>query len=111
MTRQSEFKKKYDPDMGKYTRKHIYGKGILDSVKSFFGKKPSNKKVTFAVTPPPKPSPADVTKTTGDEIVKLLSGENPKTSRKKNTRQEINNNVLKILSGSGRKNNIMYEIK
>ena len=39
MMRQSEFKKKYDPDTGKFSRKHIYGEGIMDTVKSFFGKK------------------------------------------------------------------------
>ena len=105
--RQSEFKKKYDPDMGKYTRKHIYGEGIMDSVKSFFGKKP-NKKVNFAVPPPPKPTPAVANKKAGDKIVKLLSGENPTSSRKTNKRQapkmsqqEINNRVLQIISGSG----------
>ena len=104
--RQSEFKKKYDPDTGKYTRKHIYGEGIMDSVKSFLGKKPT-KKVKFAV-PPPKPTPT-ATKKAGDKIVKILSGENPTSSRKTNkrqspmTQQEINNRVLQIMSGSGRK--------
>ena len=102
--RQSEFKKKYDPDTGKYLRKHIYGEGIMDSVKSFLGKKPS-KKVTFAI-PPPKPTPVSTTKKAGDKIVKMLSGENPTSSRKTNkrqapkmTQQEINNRVLQIMSG------------
>ena len=95
--RQSEFKKKYDPDTGKYTRKHIYGEGIMDSVKSFFGKKQTRKKVTFS-TPPPKPTPT-ATKKAGDKIVKMLSGKNPSPT----TQQEINNKVLQILSGSGRK--------
>ena len=102
MMRQSEFKKKYDPDMGKYTRKHIYGEGIMDSVKSFLGKKPT-KKVNFVV-PPPKPTPTSATKNAGDKIVKILSNENPTPSRKTNpkmTQQEINNRVLQILSGSG----------
>ena len=36
MMRQSEFKRKYDPEMGKYTKQHIYGEGIMHSVKSFF---------------------------------------------------------------------------
>ena len=102
MMRQSEFKKKYDPDTGKFSRKHIYGEGIMDSVKSFLGRKPTKKKVTFA--PPPKPSPT-ATKKAGDKIVKMLSGKNP-PSRKTNrqmTQQEINNNVLKIMSGSGKK--------
>ena len=117
MIRQSEFKKRYDPNTGKFSRKHIFGSGdasrtgsgdasrtgsgVMDTVKSFFGKKP-NKKVSFAV-PPPKPTPFNTNKNAGDKIVKLLSGENP--SRKKNTRQgpkmtqqEINNRVLKIIS-------------
>ena len=94
--RQSEFKKKYDPDTGKYTRKHIYGEGIMDTVKSFLGKKPTKKKVTFA-PPPPKPTPT-ATKKAGDKIVKMLSGKNQTPSRKM-TQQEINNRVLHILSG------------
>ena len=103
MMRQSEFKKKYDPDTGKFSRNHIYGEGIMDSVKSFLGKKPTKKKVTFA--PPPKPT-LTATKKAGDKIVKMLSGKNPpslKTNNRKMTQQEINNNVLKIMSGSGRK--------
>ena len=104
MMRQSEFKKKYDPDMGKFSRKHIYGEGIMDSVKSFLGKKPTKKKVKFTVPPPPKPNPASATKNAGDKIVKLLSGEKkPTSSRKTNnqqmTQQEINNRVLHIMSG------------
>ena len=102
--RQSEFKKKYDPNTGKFSRKHIYGEGIMDSVKSFLGKKPTNKKVTF--TPPPKPTPASSNKKAGDKIVKMLSGKNPpsrKTNNRKMTQQEINNRVLQIMSGSGRK--------
>ena len=122
--RQSEFKKRYDPDMGKFLRKHIYGgggtlrnysrtgSGVMDTVKSFFGKKPT-KKVNFA-TPPareafgpmvPRAFPPNTNKNVGDKIVKLLSGKNP-SSRKTNnqktpkmTQQEINNRVLQIMSG------------
>ena len=104
MMRQSEFKKKYDPDTGKFSRKHIYGEGIMDSVKSFLGKKPTKKKVTFA--PPPKPSPVSTTKKAGDKIVKMLSTENTpshKTNKRKMTQQEINNRVLQIMYGSGNK--------
>ena len=129
MIRQSEFKKRYDHDMGKFSRKHIFGSGVMDTVKSFLGKKPT-KKVSFATppvrdnpreslrdltreslreaVPPTKPTTNNTNKNAGDKIVKLLSGENP--SRKKNTRQspkmtqqEINNRVLQIMSGSGRK--------
>ena len=102
--RQSEFKKKYDPDTGKYTRKHIYGEGIMDSVKSFLSKKPTRKKVTFA--PPPKPTPPSANKKAGDKIVKMLSGENTpsrKTNKRQMTQKEINNRVLQIMSGSGKK--------
>ena len=102
--RQSEFKKKYDPDTGKFSRKHIYGEGIMDTVKSFLGKKPTRKKVTF--TPPPKPALPSTTKKAGDKIVKLLSGENPpsrKTNNRQMTQQEINNKMLQIMSGSGKK--------
>ena len=89
--------------MEKYIKKHIYGEGIMDTLKSFLGKKPTKKKLKFAVPPPPKPTLAVATKKAGDEIVKLLSIENPTSSRKKNMRQEINNRVLQILSGSGGK--------
>ena len=83
MTRQSEFKRKYDPEMGKYRKQHIWGEGIMDSVQSFF------KKPTPKPKPPPKPpkkvpfepsSFAD--KNGGDKIVKILSRENPPTTKK-----------------------------
>ena len=100
--RQSEFKKKYDPDTGKYLRKHIYGEGIMDTVKSFLSKKPT-KKVKFAVPPPTKPAPTSVKQNGGFKIVKMLSGENPPSSRKM-TQQKINNGVLQIMTGAGKKN-------
>ena len=31
--KQSEFKRRYDIDMGRYVKKHIYGKGITDVFK------------------------------------------------------------------------------
>ena len=40
--RQSEYKKRFDPELGIFTRQHIYGEGITDVFKSFskkmFGK-------------------------------------------------------------------------
>ena len=95
MMRQSEFKRKYNPEIGKYTKQHIWGEGIMDSVKSFF------KKPTPKPKPPPKPpkkvafdpsSFAD--KKAGDKIVKILSRESvpttKKTSRRKMTEKEYN---------------------
>ena len=93
MMRQSEFKRKYDPDTGKYVKKHIYGEGIMDSVKSFFKKPPPKK------PPPPKPTRKKVTfdsnpkeKKAGDKIVKILSRENPPTTKtkRKMTEKEYN---------------------
>ena len=94
MTRQSEFKKKYDPDTGKFTRQHIwsgersiFGEGITDKVRSLFGKK-TKKQVKFAPLPP-KPT---ASKKAGDKIVKMLSST-------KQPQQDINNRVLQIMSG------------
>ena len=88
MMRQSEFKKRYDPDMGKFSRQHIYGGGVMDTVKSFFGKKPT-KKVNFAVKPPvpPKPTPPNTNENVGDKIVKILSAEKNKRKGPKMTQQ------------------------
>ena len=105
MMRQSEFKRKYDPEMGKYTKQHIwsgersiYGEGIMDSVKSFFKPPPKPpKKVTFEPS-----SFAD--KKAGDKIVKILSRENPPTtkpSHRKMTEKEYNQyleNLRKLYS-------------
>ena len=90
MMRQSEFKRKYDPEIGKYTKQHIYGEGIMDSVKSFF------KKPTPKPKPPPKP-PKKVTfepssfadKKAGDKIVKILSRENPPTTKKTTSHRKM----------------------
>ena len=30
--RQSEFKKRYDAKMGRYVKKHIYGKGVVTDI-------------------------------------------------------------------------------
>ena len=94
MMRQSEFKRKYDPEIGKYIKQHIYGEGIMDSVKSFFKKSAPKSSMR---KPPPKP-PKKVTfadKNAGDKIVKILSSESvpttkKTTSHKKMTEKEYN---------------------
>ena len=99
MMRQSEFKRKYDPDRDKYTKQHIYGEGIMDSVKSFGSKlrrKTTNKKVSFNPPPPPPPKTG---KKAGDKIVKMLSREKLPTTPKKMTQKEITNRVLQIMTG------------
>ena len=48
MMRQSEFKMRCDPELGRYTRQHIYGEGMMDVFKSF-GSKLFGKTVKSAV--------------------------------------------------------------
>ena len=80
--RQSEYKKRFDPELGIFTRQHIYGEGITDVFKSFgsklFGKtvksaakKGAKKAVTAAATK----TGEYAGKKAGDKIVKLLSRE------------------------------------
>ena len=91
--RQSEFKKKFDPELGRFTIQHIYGEGgvegggIKDVFKSIgsklFGqtvksavKKGAKKAVTSAATK----TGEYAGKKAGDKIVQMLSkGEAPKT--------------------------------
>ena len=80
MMRQSEFKKKLDPELGRYTRQHIYGEGITDVFKSvgskLFGKtikKAAKKGVEKAVTTAATKTGEHVGKKAGDKIVQMLS--------------------------------------
>ena len=75
MTRQSEFKRKYDPELGKYTKQHIYGEGIMYTVKSYFKPTPKTSKPKAPPKPPKKVTFAD--KKAGDKIIELLSRETP----------------------------------
>ena len=119
MMRQSEFKKKLDPELGRYTRQHIYGEGITDVLKSvgskLFGKtmkKAAKKGVEKAVTAAATKTGEHVGKKAGDKIVQMLSKGNVDSSRKppakkvtfkttpkKITQKEINQRVNYILSG------------
>ena len=95
--RQSEFKMKLDPELGRFTRQHIYGEGITDVFKSFgkklFGKtlksaakKGAKKAVTAAATK----TGEHVGKKAGDKIVQMLSKEKAAPTTKKVT---FNKNV------------------
>ena len=122
MMRQSEFKMKFDPELGIFTRKHIYGEGITDVFKSvgkkIFGKtvkKAAKKGVEKAVTTAATKTGEHAGKKAGDKIVQLLSKGNPSRKpttkkvtfnknveifpSKKLTQQEINQRVNAILSG------------
>ena len=122
MMRQSEYKKKLDPELGRFTIQHIYGEGITDVFKSFgkkiFGKtvkKAAKKGVEKAVTAAATKTGEHAGKKAGDKIVQMLTKGNPSSKpttkkvtftknieiipNKKITQQEINQRVNSILSG------------
>ena len=83
MMRQSEFKKKYDPELGRYTKQHIYGEGVMDLFKSFgsklFGKtmkKAAKTAATKAITTAATKTGEHVGKKAGDKIIEMLSKSN-----------------------------------
>ena len=78
--KQSEFKKRYDPELGRFTRQHIYGEGVMDVFKNIgskvFGqtlkkaaKTAANKAITTAATK----TGEHVGKKAGDKIIQMLS--------------------------------------
>ena len=122
--RKSEFKMKLDPELGRYTRQHIYGEGMMDVFKSvgskLFGKtmkKAAKKGVEKAVTAAATKTGEHVGKKAGDKIVQMLSKEKvkPPTTKKvekipnkKITQQEIDQMLNNLLSGgSTRKRKII----
>ena len=125
MSRQSEFKMKLDPELGRYTRQHIYGEGMMDVFKSFgsklFGKtvksavkKGAKKAVTAAATK----TGEHVGKKAGDKIVQMLSkgsSRNPpakKVTFNKNvetiSQQEIDQKLNNLLSGGSTRKRKLY---
>ena len=126
--RQSEFKMKLDPELGRYTRQHIYGEGIMDVFKSFgkkiFGKtmkkaakKSGEKVLTMAATK----TGEHAGKNAGDKIVQMLSKEkvaptkkrsNKKVTFNKNvetmTQQEIDQTLNNLLSGGSTRKRKLY---
>ena len=113
--RQSEFKKKLDPELGRYTRQHIYGEGMMDVFKSFgsklFGKtmkKAAKKGVEKAVTAAATKTGEHVGKKAGDKIVQMLSKSKntpPKVTFNENVKtinpseKELNQRMINLLSG------------
>ena len=122
MMRKSEFKMKLDPELGRYTRQHIYGEGMMDVFKSvgskLFGKtmkKAAKKGVEKAVTAAATKTGEHVGKKAGDKIVQMLSKSNnkPKVTFNKNvetipSEKELNQSLINLLSGgSTRKRKII----
>ena len=99
MTRQNEFKMRYDPEIGRYVKKHIHtgeihGEGLTDILKSvgskLFGKTAkeiAKKAATTAATKAATKTGEHLGNKAGDKIVQLLSKKQPKQQPKQQTIQ------------------------
>ena len=116
--RQCEFKKRYDPKLGKYVKKHIYGEGISDVLKAV-GSKIFGRTTKKAAESAAKKAAIETSKyagkKAGDKIVELLSNNKTTTPSvliepslseqlslsepKELTAQEVNDRVNRLLSG------------
>ena len=117
--RQSEFKRRYDVKMGRYVKKHIYGKGVVTDVFKTIGRKLFGKTMKEAAkTATKKAVQKAATKTgeyagekAGDKIIQLLSKKNKNTKTpvaalpienpqsRELSDYEINERVNQLLSG------------
>ena len=78
--KQSEFKKRYDPNLGRFTRQHIYGEGVMDVFKNIgakvFGQTLKKAAITAAdkaITTAASKTGEHIGKKAGDEIIKMLT--------------------------------------
>ena len=120
MTRQSELKKRFDPEIGRYVKKNvhtgeIHGEGLTDILKSvgskLFGKTTkeiAKKAATTAATSAATKTGEHLGNKAGDKIVQLLSKKQPKQQPKQQTIQpvdqpltdfEIAQRVNRLISG------------
>ena len=111
MSSQSEFKKKYNPETGKFIRQHIYGEGVITDAFRSVGKLMGNKVKSAASKSVKKAATKTgehVGKKAGDKIVSMLSKEKtPKKQPSKNveifpkkySQQQRNARVNSILTG------------
>ena len=87
--KQSEFKKRYDPELGRFTRQHIYGERVMDVFKNIGSKVFAQTAKKAAKTAATKAITTAATKTgehgekAGDKIIEFLSRKK-KTPKPKN---------------------------
>ena len=82
--KQSEFKKRYDPELGRFTRQHIYGEGVMDIGSNVFGsllKKAAKTAADKAVTTAASKTGKHVGKKAGDKIISMLKTKNKKPKK------------------------------
>ena len=117
MTRQSELKRRYDPEIGRYVKKHIHsreihGEGLMDIFKSvgskLFGKTAkeiAKKAATTAATKAATKTAEHLGNKAGDRIIQLLSKKQPeqqtisKATERPLTDFEIAQRVNQLISG------------
>ena len=90
--KQSEFKKRYDPELGRFTRQHIYGEGVMDVFKNVgakvFGqtlKKAAKTAAIKAITTAATKTGEHVGEKAGDKIIELTF-DAPTTTKATNTK-------------------------
>ena len=78
--RQSDFKTRYDPELGRFTRQHIYGEEVMDVFKNIGAKvvgqalkKAAKTAAKKAVTTAATKTGEHVGKKAGDKIIQMLS--------------------------------------
>ena len=119
---------KLDPELGRYTRQHIYGEGMMDVFKSvgkkIFGKtmkKAAKRGAKKAASTAATKTAEHLGKKAGDKIVQMLSKWEVAPSRKnpakkvtfnKNvetmTQQEIDQRLNNLLSGGSTRKRKLY---
>ena len=98
--KQSEFKKRYDPELGRFTRQHIYGEGVMDVFKNIgakvFGqtlKKAAKTASDKAITTSATKTGEHVGEKAGDKIIEFLSRKKKTQKPKKVTFEEPVNSL------------------
>ena len=117
MARQSELKRRYDPEIGRYVKKNIHtgeihGEGLMDIIKSvgskLFGKTAkeiAKKAATTAATKAATKTGEHLGNKAGDRIIQLLSKKQPKqqtiskAAERPLTDFEIAQRVNQLISG------------
>ena len=109
MTRQNEFKMRYDPEIGRYVKKHIHtgeihGEGLMDIFKSV-GSKLFGKTAKEIATKAATKTGEHLGNKAGDRIIQLLSKKQPeqqtisKATERPLTDFEIAERVNRLISG------------
>ena len=93
--KQSEFKKRYDPELGRLTRQHIYGEGVMDVFKNIgskvfaqTAKKAAKTAATKAITTAAAKTGEHVGEKAGEKIIEFLSRKKKTQKPKKVTIEE-----------------------